>query len=172
MALGAVAATVLGVIFVLIFLDSGANRGLVTLRDSRSYPAGTVTHVPESGFFFVRLGNDLLALVDLDAANQGQAGRRCRVRAVGIGEGTAGSAAEYEASLSPEARGTTLVLAEDCNSAVYDIAGTRLDADGPNLDRFRVSLDRRGRVVVHTEDRECTRREGSELRLQRDCGPE
>lgn len=170
LALATALSVVVGVAFVLMFLDSGADRGLITLLDRQAYPPGTVSHEPASGFFLVSLGDDLLAIVDIDAANRTQSGRQCRIRSVSPGEPQAVVlVARYGSRFSPEARGTTVVLTEDCNFAAYDIAGTRLDEDGPNLDRLGVSLDERGRVVVDTQDRECTERAESELRLPRDC---
>jgi len=156
--------------FLFIFLDSGADRGEVTLLDQRAYGRGTVTHLPEHGFFLVRLEAGFLALADLDAANRAAAGRRCRVHTVTPGSPAADAIlARFAARVTSAAEGAGLLLAEDCRGAVYDVAGIRVDGDGPNLDRYEVATDARGRVVVLLQVRTCSAREGNELALRRDC---
>lgn len=170
--LGALAmgALVFAVAFVVIFLESGADSGAIVLRDQRAYARGTATHVTEHGFFLVRLGGDLLALSDLDAANRTASGQRCRVHTIEPGTAAADDLlGRFAGRVSPAAVGTVLLLGEDCNGAVYDIAGVRLDGDGPNLDRLGVALDDRGRVVVTPQERTCSERVGGDYALPRDC---
>ncbi|HJP40878.1 MAG TPA: hypothetical protein QGF35_04150 [Dehalococcoidia bacterium] len=159
----------LTVIFLVVFLESGADTGEVVLLDQRTYPPGTIIHVAEHGFFVVRIGADLLAISDLDAANA-TAGRKCRARLVPPGsEVRPGPEPTLLGRASPEAEGSVLFLAEECNGAVYDVVGTRLDRDGPNLDRFAVEIDDSGSIVVDRQSRSCTLRRDEALRLERDC---
>jgi hypothetical protein len=73
--------------------------------------------------------------------------------------------------MSPQGRALNLVLREDCNGAVYDGTGLRLDAPGQrNLDRFAVSVAPNGRLEVSTGERICTRRKGANLFAPVDCG--
>jgi len=170
LALMALAGAVFAAVFLLVFLESGADSGEVVLLDQRAYARGTATHLPEHGLFLVRLGSGFVALADVDAANRAAAGRRCRVHTIEGGTAaTNGLLARYAGRSSPAAQGAVLLLGEDCNGAVYDIAGVRLDRDGPNLDRLAVAVNGRGRVVVSPLERTCTAREGSELAVPRAC---
>lgn len=157
-------------VFVLLFLDSGSDRGVITLLHPESYPPGTVTHVPEHGLFVVNLGAGLLVLSDDDPASGLPEGRRCRVRAHDAGEpGAAALVASYSARISPGAEGAETVLVGDCGGAVYDVTGVRLDGDGPNLDRLESSVDEAGRVSVNSRARTCTRRRAAEFELPALC---
>lgn len=170
LALAAVAASVAAAALFLVFLESGADSGQVVLLDQRAYAQGTVTYVPDQGFFLVRLAGGFVALADLDAANGAAAGRRCRVHTIEGGTTVADDLlARFASRASSPARGAVLLLGEDCNGAVYDVAGVRLDRDGPNLDRFAVTVNERGRVVVSPQERSCTARAGSDVSVPRRC---
>lgn len=155
---------VLGVIFFVSFLDSGANNGKVTLLPAESFAPNTITYESKNNFYLVRLGDgSALALSDLDAANRGAA-TRCRVAQLAATDPLLVQLLQqYGSRQSPQAAGSTVLLRESCNRAVYDLSGLRLDADGPNLDRLEVSLDKQGHIVVDTRKRSCTERSGANL---------
>jgi hypothetical protein len=144
--------------FVIVFLDSGADRGRLVLRDYRSYATGSVEYVSERNFYLVRLGDgSFVALADLDQANREATGRRCRVQPVPPADPQLPSLLEeYRAGFSPRAAGATLVFRESCNGAVYDATGLRLDAEGPNLDRYQVGVNDAMELVVDASQRTCT----------------
>jgi hypothetical protein len=146
------------------FLESGSNTGRVTLDPLAAYPPGTVTRFAKDGFYVVRLpGGAVLALSDLDAANRASAGRRCKVAPIPPADpGYQPALERYRSSFSAEATGATLIFREDCNGALYDAAGMRLDTAGRNLDRFATTVDETGRLVVITVRRECSVRDGDE----------
>lgn len=158
-------------VFVIIFLDSGANTGKVTLEPAAAYRAGTVEFLRGRAVYLVRLPDgDFLALSNLDAANRATPGRQCRIAPIPVGDrDLAGLVTRYRAELSPPAQGTELLFREDCNGAVYDVAGMRLDTHGTNLDRHPVAIDDRGRAVVDLARRICTARTASEPFEPVDC---
>lgn len=158
-------------VFVLVFLDSGANTGRLVMRNADSYRAGTVEFVGERNFFVVRLANgDFLALADLDAANRAAEGRRCRVAALTAADARLpGLLEQYRSEMSVEAVGSTLLFREECNGAVYDLSGKRLDAGGRNLDRYATSVDAEGRLRVDVSRRICTAEEEGESFAAASC---
>ncbi|MCZ2110549.1 MAG: hypothetical protein LC118_13450 [Dehalococcoidia bacterium] len=152
------------VVFFVTFLDSGANNGKVTLPLADSFAPNTITYEAKNNFYFVRLGDgSARALSDLDAANRGAA-TRCRVAQLAANDPLLPQILQqYGARQSPQAAGSSVILREACNRAVYDLTGLRLDSDGPNLDSLAISLDRQGHVVVDTRNRTCTERVGPNL---------
>jgi len=144
--------------FLILFLGSGAETGEVTLRDADSYAPGSYDYNGERNFYLVRLGNGtFLAFSDLDQANREAAGRRCRVAPIpGNAPDLADLLEQYRSKLDGPAAGTTLLFREDCNRAVYNVLGERLDGEGRNLDRLDVSVDDRGRIVVDVSRRRCS----------------
>jgi hypothetical protein len=166
-----VALIVVVVVFAIAFLDSGADSGEVTLQDARAYPPGSFEYIGQHNFYIVRLpDNTLVALSDLDAANRASTQRRCRVAEIGLSDPQLPALLQrLGARMSPQARGSTLLLSEDCNHAVYDQAGLRLDADGPNLDRYATKLDSQGRVVVSLTKRTCSERSEETLFAPATC---
>lgn len=145
----------------LVFLDSGANTGEVRLDDAGSYAPGSVEFIGEHNFFLVRTADGtFFALVDLDAANRANQGRRCRVQALPPRDAEVTAIqSRYQTAFSPQAAGLSIVFREDCNGAIYDATGVRLDvAGGRNLDRHRVELAEDGRVRVSTGARICSAR--------------
>jgi hypothetical protein len=136
----------------------------VTLDPAGSYGPGSLAYVSEHNFFLVRLADGrFVALADLDAANRANGQRRCRVAPLAATNASLpGLLSQYGGKFSAEAAGASTVLREDCNAAVYDIAGARLDASAPNLDRYPVAVDASGRVTVDLSRRMCTEREGTE----------
>jgi len=157
--------------FLIVFLESGADTGRVKLEHVETYPRGTVHFIGEENLYLVRLmDGSLLALDDLDAANRARPERRCRVAILaGTDPRLPGIVEEFGTRMSPAAKGSTLVFREDCDGAVYDFTGLRLDAEGRNLDRYPVSIDATGAVVVDTSKRECSQREGAELFAKSSC---
>jgi hypothetical protein len=128
-----------------VYWESGADTGKVRLELAEAYGPGTVQFVGTHNLYIARLpGGAFLALADLD---------------------------RYRGRLSTEARGSTLIFREDCNGALYDFTGIRLDADGPNLDRYPTSIDTDGYLVVDTSRRTCTVRSGPAEAVQRPCDP-
>lgn len=158
-------------VFLFVFLDSGANTGNLVLRNADSYRAGTVEFVGERNFFVVRLADGgFLALADLDAANRAADGRRCRVAALTAADARLpGLLEQYRSEMSLEAVGSTLLFREECNGAVYDLAGKRLDAAGRNLDRYATSVDTEGRLRVDVSRRICTAEEEGESFAAASC---
>jgi len=146
-----------GVLFV-GFLESGSDTGHMTLRDAESYAPGSVEFVGERNYFLVRLPDgDFLAIADLDAANRAASGRRCRTQLTqGDTPDNVELIEQYRGRFSADAGGAAAVFREDCNGVVYDIAGKRLTGEGRNLDRYPVTIDNRGFVVVDVSRRECS----------------
>jgi hypothetical protein len=157
--------------FLIVFLESGADTGRVRLEDADAYAPGSVEFVGDESLFLVRLANgDYLALSDLDAANRSRPERRCRVAPIALNdERLPGILERYGGHMSADAAGSTLVFREECDGAMYDVTGLRLDAEGPNLDRYPVSIDETGHVVVETAKRQCSRREGLNPFAPRAC---
>lgn len=146
-------------LFMIQFLESGANTGRVELRDYRSYAPGSVEHVGEHNLFVVRLSDEsFVALADMDQANREASGRQCRVHLVAATDPDLPELIEeYQAEFSEPATDSVFLFREDCNGAIYDAAGFRLDAEGPNLDRFLVGVNEDTReLVVDISDRTCT----------------
>lgn len=146
--------------FLIVFLESGADTGKVQLEDAEAYAPGSVEFIGEENLFLVRLGDgEYLALADLDAANRARPERRCRVSPMQRTDARLPAILErYGSRMSADAVGSTLVFREECGGAIYDVTGLRLDADGPNLDRYPVSVDSAGHVVVDTAKRQCSQR--------------
>lgn len=146
------------VLFLILFLGSGAETGEMELRVAESYAPGSYDYNGDRNFYLVRLGNGtFIALSDLDAANRAETGRRCRVSPIpGNDPALPGLLEQYRAGLQGPAEGTTLLFREDCNGAIYNVLGERLDASERNLDRYDVSINDRGRVVVDVSQRRCT----------------
>ncbi|MBE0609562.1 MAG: hypothetical protein IH609_09290 [Dehalococcoidia bacterium] len=147
--------------FLIVFLESGADTGKVRLEDAEAYVPGSVEFIGEENLFLVRLADgEYLALADLDAANRARPERRCRVAPMQLTDARLpGILERYGAVMSDDATGSTLVFREECDGALYDVTGLRLDIDGRNLDRYPVSIDSAGRVVVDTAKRQCSQRE-------------
>lgn len=146
--------------FAILFLESGANAGNVRLDDQDAYAPGSVEYVGNANLFLVRLRDgSFVALSDLDAPNRATSARRCRVALVGLNDPGLGASAEtLQRQMSASAAGASAILREACNGAVYDIAGARLEGDGPNLDRYPVTIARSGRIEIDTSARSCSRR--------------
>ncbi|MBA4180812.1 MAG: hypothetical protein C0506_09510 [Anaerolinea sp.] len=147
------------------FLESGANTGKVILDPAEAYARGSVEFVGKEHLYLVRLTDGtFLALSDLDAANRANLQRRCRVSPVPVSDPWLPQLLErLGGRMSAGAAGSTLVFREDCNQAVYDVTGLRLDADAPNLDRYPVSISETGLVGVDVSKRSCTARAGAQL---------
>ena len=147
--------------FLIVFLESGADTGKVRLEGAETYAPGSVGFIGEENLFLVRLADGAyVALADLDAPNRARAERRCRVAPLQPGDARLpGILERYGAVMSDDAAGSTLVFREECGGAMYDVTGLRLDAEGRNLDRYPVSIDSAGRVVVDTAKRQCSQRE-------------
>ena len=144
--------------FLILFLGSGAETGEVALRPAASYAPGSYDYNGERNFYLIRLGNGtFLALADLDAANRAAEGRRCRVAPIpGNAPDLPGIIDMYAARIDGPAEGSTLVFREDCNGALYNVLGERLDAEERNLDRYDVSVNGSGNVVVDVSLRRCS----------------
>jgi hypothetical protein len=171
--LAVLVALVIGGVCAAVFLESGADSGRVLLEDADAYAPGSITYNGEHNFFVVRaVDGEFFALDDLDAANQANQARRCRAMLVAPRDRDLPELLDsYRPAMSPQGRALNLVLREDCNGAVYDGTGLRLDAPGQrNLDRFAVSVAPNGRLEVSTGERICTRREGANLFAPVDCG--
>lgn len=159
----AVATLVIGALAVLAlvaFLESGADSGKLVLDPAEAYARGSVEFVGQRNFYLVRLADgSFLALNDLDRANRASQQRRCRVAPMGTTDPLLRQLLDtLSTRMSAAAAGSTLLFREDCNKAVYDITGLRLDTDGANLDRYAVATDARGRVTVDLSKRICTNR--------------
>ncbi len=150
--------------FTLVFLDSGADSGQLVLDEADAYGRGTVEFVSQRNFYLVRLADgSFLALSDLDAANRASPQRRCRASPMAAGDARLpGLLQRFGSRLSDQAGGSTLLLREDCNGAIYDVAGARLDGEGPNLDRYPVEIRADGKLSVEAGKRRCTERVGAE----------
>lgn len=147
--------------FLIVFLESGADTGKVRLEDAEAYARGSVEFVGEENLFLVRLEDgEYLALADLDAPNRARPERRCRVAPMQLTDARLpGILEHYGTAMSADAVGSTFVFREECDGAMYDVTGLRLDAEGRNLDRYPVSVDSTGHVVVDTAKRQCSQRE-------------
>lgn len=157
-----------------VYWESGADTGELRLELAEAYGRGTVQFVPARNFFVARLmDGSFLALADLDAANRANPARRCRVQVVaGTDPALPGLLEQFGNRMSPPARGSSLLFRETCNGAVYDFTGVRLDADGPNLDRYATSIDVTGHLVVNVSQRTCSERAGVAYVQPRECeGP-
>lgn len=170
-AIAAVALISVGSLLLIAYLESGANTGEVTLEPAAAYAPGSVEFVPGRNVYLVRLSDGaFLALSNLDAANRATPGRQCRVAPIAAGApDLAALVLRYRSAFSPAARGSELLFREDCNGAIYDVTGLRLDALDYNLDRYGVSLDEAGRVVIDFSERICTARTESEAFAPVDC---
>lgn len=171
LAVAAVMAVILFGAFAVKFFESGANDGKVRMNVPDAYAIGSVEFVGANNFFLVRLSDArFLALSDLDAANRANQARRCRVALTDVTDASLGVAtAVLEAKMTPGANGARAVFRETCNGAIYDIAGARLAVDGPNLDRYTISIGADGHLVVDTSKRECTQRAGAAEFAERSC---
>lgn len=167
------AVVVLGaaIVFVVIFLDSGADSGKVRLEVPEAYAEGSIEFIGEKNFFLVRLRDgSFLALSDLDAANRANQARRCRVQLTGLSDPSLGvDPDQLRGQMSAQSGGALGVLRETCNGAIYDVAGARLEGEGPNLDRFPVTIDSAGRLLVDSSKRECSQRSGGTVFARIDC---
>ncbi len=154
---------VAALVFFFVFLESGANGGVATLDVPAAYAPGSIQYISDHNFYLSRLADgSFVALSDLDAANRATPEHRCRVAAITAGDPSLpGLVQQYASRMSPQAAGSTLLLREDCNNAVYDFTGARLDGDGPNLDRLAVSTGTGGKLEVNTTKRTCTQRSGA-----------
>ena len=158
-AAAALVIVILGAVFFIKFLESGANSGQVTLDVPDAYAPGNVEYNGQHNFYLVRLRDgSFLALSDLDAANRANQARRCRVQITDLNGALTVPKETLTARMSDAARGSSVVLRETCNGAIYDLAGARLDADGPNLDRYPVSVSKAGHLLVDTSTRTCSQR--------------
>jgi hypothetical protein len=153
-----------GLVFAGRFFESGADTGETLLGDREAYAKGSVEYIKERNFYLVRLGDGAyLALADIDAANRANTQRRCRVAPIDAADPALPALiARYGAVMSPPASGSTLLLREDCNGVLYDVAGARLDREGPNLDRFPVRIGEDRRLRVDLSKRICTARAGAD----------
>lgn len=153
------------------FLESGSAGGRTVLDEAASYAPGSVTFAPAHNLYVVRLADGaFLALADVDAANRADPGRRCRVAPVPVTDPALPALLErYRGRFSPAAAGSTFVFHETCRNAAYDFTGTRLDADGRNLDRYEVDV-RDGKLTVNTAKRTCSARDGAALAAPVGCG--
>lgn len=153
-----------GAAFFIVFLESGADTGKEVLQPASAYPPGTVKYENSHNYYVVRTADGkYLALADLDAANRASA-RKCRVARIDLQDPTLPELLQkYGGKMSPQAAGSTFLFRENCNSAIYDFTGLRLDAQGPNLDRYPVNINEQGRLTVDVTKRVCTEREGAQL---------
>lgn len=160
----AIALIAIAVVAGAAFLDSGASSGTLVLDDVRAYAAGTVERLPSHNLYVVRLGDgSFLALDDLDAANRASSGRRCRVAPIAASDPSLPAILQrYAARFSAPAAGSVLIFREDCNGALYDVAGARLDANARNLDRYAVATNTAGHLTIDLARRLCTVRDGAD----------
>lgn len=159
-AAAALVIVVLGAVFFIQFLESGANDGNIRLDVPEAYAPGSVEFNGEHNFFLVRLPDaTFLALSDLDAANRANQARRCRVSLANLTDPSLGTPADaLSRRTTAGAAGASVVFRETCNGAIYDVAGARLNGDGPNLDRLTVTVGKDGHLRIDTSARTCTRR--------------
>jgi hypothetical protein len=171
LAIAAVLAVLFFGAFAVKFFESGANDGKVRMNVPDAYAIGSVEFVGANNFFLVRLTDaTFLALSDLDAANRANQARRCRVALTDVADSSLGvETALLEAKMTAGATGARAVFRETCNGAIYDIAGARLAGDGPNLDRYPMTIGADGHLVVDTSKRECTQRQGASAFADRAC---
>ncbi len=170
--LGFLVVLVIGGVCAAEFLESGADSGVLELKDAGAYALGSVEFVPDANFFIVRDRNGgFHALDNLDPDNRANPARRCRVQVIVSAQPEfAEIRAGFDAAFSPTGRALPFLFREDCNGALYDGTGLRLDAPGErNLDAFAVTEARNGRLQVSTGERICSRRDGDELFARVDC---
>ncbi len=150
---------------VTIYLDSGAETGQMVLDDTDAYAAASYQYVGSRNYFVVRLPDaSFVALSDLDAANRANSQRRCRVQPVPPEDpANAALIRQFGNRISTQAGGWNLLFRESCNGAIYDAAGTRIDRDGRNLDRYPASVSSDGNLIVDVSKRECTERQAATL---------
>lgn len=155
----AVVAIIAIVIFGVQYLESGT-RTKAILGQAASYAPGSITFESDYNIYIVRMADGtFFALSDLDAANRESPGRRCRVAPIPTNDpDLPGILERYRNAFSPRAAGATAVFREDCNGALYDVTGVRLNGEGPNLDRHDVEIDDSGFLRVNTSVRRCTQR--------------
>lgn len=170
-AVAAIVAVVAFIGFAIVFLESGADRGEITLLPAASYPEGHLEYLRAEHVHFIRMpSGDFLALSDLDAANRAASGTRCRAHQVPFEDPALREIVDtYRSRFSPAAAGYAVVFRETCNGALYDLAGVRLNGDGPNLDQLEVTTDANGRVVIDTRERTCTERVAAEIARPVEC---
>ncbi|MFN0096852.1 MAG: hypothetical protein ACKVVT_19000 [Dehalococcoidia bacterium] len=159
------------VVFAVTFLESGSDSSRAVLDPVDAYPPDSFAFEPEHHIYLVRIGPArFFALHDLDASNRAAQGRRCRVVTADRAQPAfRGVAERFSGRQSPGAAQFELFFYEECNGAVYDATGIRLDRDGRNLDRYPVEIDDAGRVVVDFGKRQCSRREGTAFFLEEKC---
>lgn len=170
----AVAAVVLfglAVLATIGFLESGADAGKFVRDPVEAYARGSVEFIGERNIYLVRLADgSFVALGDLDAANRANPQRRCRVAPMLATDPQLPALLErYASRMSAQAAGSTLIFSEDCNRAVYDVTGLRLDAEAANLDRYPVGIDQAGRLTVDVSKRRCTLRTASQAFAATPC---
>jgi hypothetical protein len=170
-ALAVVAVLVFIVVLGVQFAESGADTGRTVLDVPEAYGRPSVTRVGDRQVWLVRTrAGRFFALADLDAANRAAVGRRCRVNPIAdTNSELVPLLQQYVSVLSAPAAETPLLFREDCNGAIYDAAGVRLDGPGPNLDRYETSVDELGRLVFEAGKRLCTAREGGDAFAAREC---
>jgi len=170
-AAAALVVVILGGVFFIRFLESGANNGKVRINLPEAYAPGSIEFNGDHNFYLVRfLDGSFVALSDLDAANRANQARRCRAQLATIADPSLGTPADtLSARMTAKASGATTVLRESCNGAVYDIDGARLNGDGANLDQYPVTLGKDGRLLVDTSTRVCSERSGASPFLSRAC---
>jgi hypothetical protein len=167
-----IAAALIGMaVFAVTYLESGTSTGKVTLDLARAYQPGTISPQPEHNLYLIRLNDRrFFALSDLDAANRDADGRRCRVAPIDVSDpALPGIVTRYRTATGPDSVGLALFFREECNGAIYDATGIRVDQDGRNLDRHPVSLDAAGKVIVDLGKRTCSEREGATLAADVTC---
>ena len=146
------------------FLESGADSGTFQLEDADAYAPGSVEFLGDRNLFVVRtLDGAYFALLDLDAANRANQGRRCRVQLIPRSDpDLVALQSRYQAQFAVQAAGLPILFRESCNGAVYDATGVRLDEEGArNLDRYAVSVARNGRLELRAS-RICSRRSSAD----------
>lgn len=168
--LAAMVVIVAGAIFAVQYLESGTHTKAV-LDDAAAYAPSSITFEPDYNIFVVRMGDGtFFALSDLDQANRANQGHRCRVAPIPTSDPSLpGILDRYKGAFSPRAAGSTAVFRENCNGALYDATGVRLDGPGPNLDRHAVDINGDGMLTVNTAVRQCTRHEGADFYIATPC---
>ena len=163
--MAAIALSIFLFVLFIVFIQSGAKGGVTTLNVPAAYAPGSIQYISEENFYLARLNDGtFLALSDLDAANRANTQHRCRVAAVGADDPALPALVQqYASRMSPQAAGSTYLLKEDCNDAIYDFTGARLNGDGPNLDRLEVGTGNGGKLEVNTTRRTCTQRSGTNV---------
>ena len=159
------------IVFAVVFFESGAETGKVRLDVAEAYAVGSIEFMGARNFYLVRISpREFLALSDLDATNRANQQRRCRVAPIAREDpGLAALLERFASATNPAAWGSTLILRETCNNALYDATGLRLNGEGANLDRYPVSFDATGHVTVDVSKRVCSERKGQELFAEFAC---